>query len=68
MRATYLKYTNNMLYVLRKYLLGSTWAQEMVWLLGNKLDYEGASKLQTLRTPLLELTAILDEDHNDWLR
>lgn len=46
---------------------GSTWAQEMIWLLGNRLDYVGAQHLQQLRTPLLELTAIMHEDHNDWL-
>lgn len=46
---------------------GSTWAQEMVWLLGNRLDYAGAQRMQQLRTPLLELTAIMHEDHNDWL-
>lgn len=46
---------------------GSTWAQEMVWLLANRLDYAGAKHMQQLRTPLLELTAILHEDHNDWL-
>lgn len=25
---------------------GSTWAQEMVWLIGHDLDYEGAKSLQ----------------------
>ncbi|KAL1449726.1 hypothetical protein WDU94_002206 [Cyamophila willieti] len=33
---------------------GSTWAQEMVWLLGNDLDFEGAQLLAQLRNPLLE--------------
>uniref|UniRef100_A0A336N8V6 CSON009272 protein n=1 Tax=Culicoides sonorensis TaxID=179676 RepID=A0A336N8V6_CULSO len=47
---------------------GSTWAQEMVWLLGNNLDYESAKQLQITRSPLLELTAIFAEDHTDWLK
>lgn len=47
---------------------GSTWAQEMIWLLGNNLDFEGAAKVQQMRSPLLELTAILSEDHTDWLK
>jgi len=46
---------------------GSTWAQEMVWLLGNNLDYEGAKNIQTLRSPLLEMTAILYEDYTEWV-
>lgn len=25
---------------------GSTWAQEMIWLIGHDLDYEGAKALQ----------------------
>jgi hypothetical protein len=33
---------------------GSTWLQEMVWCIGNDLDFEGAKILQQLRTPLLE--------------
>lgn len=40
----------------------------MVWLLGNKLDYDGAKQLQVARSPLLELTAIFSEDHNEWLQ
>ncbi|XP_058454540.1 luciferin sulfotransferase [Malaya genurostris] len=43
---------------------GSTWAQEMVWLLGNNLDYEGAKSVQQVRTPLLELSAIFSEDQS----
>lgn len=46
---------------------GSTWAQEMVWLLGNNLDYEGAKSIQTLRSPLLEMTAIMYEDYTEWV-
>lgn len=47
--------------------IGSTWAQEMVWLLGNKLDYEGAKNIQTMRSPLLEMTAIMYEDYTEWV-
>lgn len=47
---------------------GSTWAQEMVWLLGNNLDYEGAKNIQTLRSPLLEMTAIMYEDYKEWVK
>lgn len=44
---------------------GSTWAQEMVWLLGNNLDYEAArNQLQQVRTPLLELSAIFSDDRS----
>ncbi|XP_053683055.1 luciferin sulfotransferase [Sabethes cyaneus] len=43
---------------------GSTWAQEMIWLLGNNLDYEGAKSIQQVRTPLLELSAIFSEDRS----
>ncbi|XP_055683255.1 luciferin sulfotransferase-like [Lutzomyia longipalpis] len=46
---------------------GSTWAQEMVWLLGNNMDYAGAARMQALRAPLLELSAIFSEDHTEWL-
>lgn len=48
---------------------GSTWAQEMIWLLGNNFDYEAAkNNIQQIRTPLLELTAIFSEDHTDWIK
>ncbi|XP_055376533.1 luciferin sulfotransferase [Condylostylus longicornis] len=46
---------------------GSTWAQEMIWLLGNGLDFEGAKQIQQIRSPLLELTAIFGEDHHEWV-
>lgn len=39
----------------------------MVWLLGNKLDYEGAKKLQQQRSPLIELSALFAEDHHKWV-
>lgn len=51
-----------------KKTIGSTWAQEMVWLLGNNLDYEGAKSIQTLRSPLLEMTAIMYEDYTEWVK
>ncbi|CAB3381573.1 Hypothetical predicted protein [Cloeon dipterum] len=41
---------------------GSTWTQEMVWLIGNDLDFQGAKMLQQLRAPVLELTALLGND------
>ncbi|XP_037951912.1 luciferin sulfotransferase-like [Teleopsis dalmanni] len=46
---------------------GSTWAQEMVWLLGNNLDYEGAKQMQQIRCPLIELSALFSEDHHEWV-
>lgn len=48
---------------------GSTWAQEIVWLLCNNVDLEGCkNQMQALRAPLLELSAIFHDDHNDWLK
>lgn len=48
---------------------GSTWAQEMIWLLGNNLDFEGAKQMMQLkRTPLIELSALFSEDHHDWVK
>ncbi|XP_055854126.1 sulfotransferase 1E1 [Episyrphus balteatus] len=46
---------------------GSTWAQEMIWLLANKLDFKGAKEMLQTRCPLIELTALYDEDHNVWV-
>lgn len=46
---------------------GSTWAQEMIWLLGNGLDYDGARQMQQVRCPLMELSALFGEDHHDWV-
>ncbi|KAG5866098.1 hypothetical protein JTB14_015931 [Gonioctena quinquepunctata] len=41
---------------------GSTWCQEMVWLIGNNLDFEKAqSTLQQLRSPLIEMSVVLYE-------
>nr|CAD7206139.1 unnamed protein product [Timema douglasi] len=39
----------------------------MVWLIGNDLDFEGAKQLQQIRTPLLELCAIMAHDHGEWM-
>ncbi|KDR22997.1 estrogen sulfotransferase-like isoform X2 [Zootermopsis nevadensis] len=42
---------------------GTTWTQEMAWLLINNLDYETARKIpQTERSPYLELGCLVDED------
>lgn len=45
---------------------GSTWAQEMVWLIGHDLDYEGAKSLQQIRCPLIELSCIMVDGHAEW--
>jgi hypothetical protein len=47
---------------------GSTWAQELIWLLGNNLNYAGARVVQQVRAPLLELSTIFSDDHNGWLK
>lgn len=46
---------------------GSTWAQEMIWLLGNKLDFEGTKQMQQIRSPIVELSALFSEDHHEWV-
>lgn len=38
---------------------GSTWTQELVWLLGNSLDYFEAMDIQQRRFPLLEFSTTL---------
>lgn len=35
-------------------MLGTTWTQELVWLLANNLNYEGAKSLIPVRFPFLE--------------
>lgn len=40
---------------------GSTWTQELVWLLGNNLDYFEAMDIQQRRFPLLEFSTTLRE-------
>nr|ANI86000.1 sulfotransferase [Locusta migratoria migratoria] len=48
---------------------GSTWAQEMVWCIGNDLDFKKAKEtMQQLRTPLLELSAIMVDDNKEWMK
>ncbi|XP_047035973.1 luciferin sulfotransferase [Helicoverpa zea] len=47
---------------------GSTWAQEMVWLIGHNLDYEGAKSLQQIRCPLVELSCIMVAGHSTWCK
>ena len=47
---------------------GSTWAQELIWLLGNNLDFATAKeKIQQTRAPLLELSSVLVEEHTEWI-
>ncbi|XP_011302984.1 sulfotransferase 1C4-like [Fopius arisanus] len=39
---------------------GTTWTQEMVWCLGNDLDFEGAKADLFQRFPFFEIAAVLD--------
>ena len=40
---------------LHRYIfIGTTWTQEMVWLIANGCDFEGAQKLLRERVPFLE--------------
>ncbi|KAF5292702.1 hypothetical protein FQR65_LT11170 [Abscondita terminalis] len=41
---------------------GTTWAQEMIWLIVNDLDYEGAAAFVDERIPVLEMSGFLDKD------
>lgn len=42
---------------------GSTWLQEILWLLGNDLDYEKArSIVQLVRSPTFELTCLFSDN------
>lgn len=50
---------------------GSTWLQEILWLLGNDLDFEKArSTVQQIRNPTLEISCLFsdDKDKADWLK
>ncbi|XP_044271320.1 luciferin sulfotransferase [Tribolium madens] len=39
---------------------GSTWCQEMIWLIGNDLDFETArNTIQQIRAPLIEMSTVL---------
>jgi len=44
---------------------GTTWTQEMVWLIANDLDYKAAEIDQIKRFPILELSAIYDWETMD---
>uniref|UniRef100_A0A023F5I8 Putative sulfotransferase domain protein n=2 Tax=Triatoma infestans TaxID=30076 RepID=A0A023F5I8_TRIIF len=53
---------------------GTTWTQEMVWLIGNDLDYEGSkNKLLFQRFPFLEAVGIISDsqksggDDDEWV-
>ncbi|KAF2886583.1 hypothetical protein ILUMI_19590 [Ignelater luminosus] len=41
---------------------GTTWSQEMIWMIANNLDFEGANEPLVLRFPFLELSALFDEE------
>ncbi|CRL07158.1 CLUMA_CG020149, isoform A [Clunio marinus] len=50
---------------------GSTWLQEILWLLGNNLDFSKARVIiQQVRNPTLELSALFSDDKNkaDWIK
>lgn len=36
------------------YVIGTTWTQELVWLLVNNLDYDGAKVQLDVRFPMIE--------------
>jgi hypothetical protein len=38
----------------------------MIWLIGHDLDYEKAKELQQFRCPLVELTALVKDQHGKW--
>ncbi|KAJ1525374.1 hypothetical protein ONE63_010190 [Megalurothrips usitatus] len=39
---------------------GTTWTQEMVWLIGHDLDYEAAKEILPARFPFIDHTALFD--------
>lgn len=44
---------------------GSTWLQEILWLLGNDLDFEKArSIIQQVRNPTLELSCLFSDEES----
>lgn len=44
---------------------GSTWCQEMIWLIGNDLDFDEANKtIQQMRAPMIELSTYFAEYEN----
>lgn len=64
----YEKYVNKFevrdsdVYLLGHMKSGTTWAQEMIWLIVNNLDYEGARQLLLNRFPLLETPLYMDDE------
>lgn len=48
-------------------MAGSTWTQEMTWLLANDLDYAGAKNLQLARAPVIEFTTYMYETHHEFV-
>jgi len=47
---------------------GTTWTQEMVWLIGNNLDYEGAKAILPVRFPYFEFDASFDNNNNSLIK
>ncbi|CAB3359858.1 Hypothetical predicted protein [Cloeon dipterum] len=41
---------------------GSSWTQEMIWCIGNDLNFQRASKLIYLRAPVFEFTSMFSKD------
>jgi len=44
---------------------GTTWTQEMAWLIGNDLNYEGAKTILPVRFPYFEFDASWDDQNNN---
>ncbi|ODN03779.1 Sulfotransferase family cytosolic 1B member 1 [Orchesella cincta] len=44
---------------------GTTWTQEMVWMIGNDMDFENAKTILPVRFPYFEFDASWDENGND---
>ncbi|KAF5307586.1 hypothetical protein FQR65_LT18385 [Abscondita terminalis] len=44
---------------------GTTWAQEMIWLILNDLDYKGAKAFVDERVPVLEMSVVPVEEQHD---
>lgn len=50
---------------------GSTWLQEILWLLGNDLNFDKSrSIVQPIRSPLLEMTSLFSDakDKHEWMK
>ncbi|KAK5638114.1 hypothetical protein RI129_012409 [Pyrocoelia pectoralis] len=50
------------IYLLAHPKTGTTWTQEMIWLIVNNLDYEGARQILLNRFPLLEAPIYVDDE------